>query len=64
MLSHVNTRHLMELNTNRTDYSALDIIHMVLKSYENNFPALSAEENALWAITMIKHEVEQTGRQF
>jgi hypothetical protein len=54
----------MELNTNRTDYSALDIIHMILKSYENNFPALSVEENALWAITMIKHEVEQTGRQF
>jgi hypothetical protein len=52
----------MELNVNRTDYSALDIIHIILKTYENNFPSLDAGENALWAIEMIKHEVEQTGR--
>jgi hypothetical protein len=47
---------------NRTDYSALDIIQMILKTYETNFPSLPAGENALWAISMIKHEVEQTGR--
>lgn len=52
----------MELNINRTDFSALETIAMVLKSYENNFPALSEGENALWAIRMIQHEVEQTGR--
>lgn len=54
----------MELNTNRTDYSALETIATVLKVYKNNFPALSEGENALWAIAMIEHEVEQTGRQF
>ena len=53
--------HHMELIT-RTDYSALDIIAMILKTYKDNFPALSEEENALWAIRMIEHEVEQTGR--
>lgn len=52
----------MELNVNRTDFSALDIIQMILKSYKDNFPALSESENALWAIEMIRHEVEQTGR--
>jgi hypothetical protein len=46
---------------NRTDYSALDIIQMILKTYENGIP-MDPHENALWAIAMIKHEVEQTGR--
>lgn len=46
---------------NRTDYSALDIIQYVLKVYETD-SSLSGYENALWAISMIKHEVEQTGR--
>ena len=52
----------MELNINRTDYSALTTIHEILKVYGNNFPSLDDTENALWAIAMIKHEVEQTGR--
>jgi hypothetical protein len=47
---------------NRTDYSALDIIQMVLKTYENDGISMDSHENALWAISMIKHEVEQTGR--
>jgi hypothetical protein len=51
----------MEL-INRSDYSALEIIAMILKTYGDNFPALSEEENSLWAIRMIRHEVEQTGR--
>tara|TARA_R110000868_G_scaffold43748_3_gene146851 strand:- start:52092 stop:52268 length:177 start_codon:yes stop_codon:yes gene_type:complete len=46
---------------NRTDYSALDIIQRVLTCYEQE-PSLVGYENALWAISMIKHEVEQTGR--
>lgn len=54
------TNH-MEL-INRSDYSALDTIAMILKTYVDNFPALSEEENSLWAIGMIRHEVEQTGR--
>jgi hypothetical protein len=53
---------LMELNINRTDFSALETIATVLKVYNNNFPNLDEGENALWAIAMIKHEVEQTGR--
>lgn len=52
----------MEQLINRSDYSALDYIAMILKSYKDNFPALPEEENALWAIRMIQHEVEQTGR--
>lgn len=52
----------MELNINRTDFSALTTIHTILNVYHNNMPGLSAEENALWAIAMIQHEVEQTGR--
>lgn len=52
----------MELNINRTDFTALETIATVLKVYENNFPNLSEGENALWAIAMIRHEVEQTGR--
>ena len=54
----------METLINRTDYSALETIATVLKVYKKNFPDLSEAENALWAIEMIKHEVEQTGRQF
>lgn len=52
----------MELNINRTDFTALETIATVLKVYENNFPNLSEGDNALWAIAMIRHEVEQTGR--
>lgn len=54
----------MELNINRTDFTALETIALILKTYESNFPALPAGENAEWAIAMIRHEVEQTGRQF
>jgi hypothetical protein len=58
---HITCTNHMEL-INRSDYSALDTIAMILKTYGDNFPALSEEENSLWAIGMIRHEVEQTGR--
>ena len=61
MMSSVNTTTPME-TINRTDYSALDIIQKVLKTYENDAISMDSHENALWAISMIKHEVEQTGR--
>ncbi len=61
MMTTVHTTP-MELNINRTDFTALETIATVLKVYENNFPNLSEGENALWAIAMIRHEVEQTGR--
>jgi hypothetical protein len=52
----------MKLNINRTDYSALDTIKTILSVYEKDEPDLGSHQNALWAIAMIKHEVEQTGR--
>ena len=61
MMYSVNTTTPME-TINRTDYSALDIIQMVLKTYENDGISMDSHDNALWAISMIKHEVEQTGR--
>ena len=61
MMTTVHTTP-MEPNINRTDFTALETIATVLKVYENNFPNLSEGENALWAIAMIRHEVEQTGR--
>jgi hypothetical protein len=61
MMSSDNTTPPME-TINRTDYSALDIIQMVLKTYENDAISMDSHENALWALAMIKHEVEQTGR--
>jgi hypothetical protein len=51
----------MEPNINRSDFSALDIIQIILKTYENGI-SMDSHENALWAISMIKHEVSQTGR--
>lgn len=60
ILTSVPTKPMETIN--RTDYSALDIIQMVLKTYENDGISMDSHENALWAISMIKHEVEQTGR--
>ena len=59
--TYISSNQTME-TINRTDYSALDIIQMVLKTYENDGISMDSHENALWAISMIKHEVEQTGR--
>jgi len=64
MLLHVNTRYLMELNTNRTDFSALTHIAEVLKLFRENKFSLPEVENLQWAMDMISHEVEQTGRRF
>ena len=51
----------MEPNINRSDFSAIDIIEIILRTYENGI-SMDSHENALWAISMIKFEVEQTGR--
>jgi hypothetical protein len=48
---------------NRTDFSALDNIQMILSTYENDAISMDSHENALWAIAMIKHEVNQTHRK-
>lgn len=52
----------MELNTNRTDYSALTTIHQILKVWHDNSIQIDSFEGAKWALAMIQHEVEQTGR--
>jgi len=47
---------------NRSDYSALDTITMILKTLHNDRnPSVSDYD---WAIKMIEHEVNQTGRTF
>jgi hypothetical protein len=53
----------MELNINRTDFAALTHIAEVLKLYRENKFSLAEVQNLQWAIDMICHEVEQTGRQ-
>jgi hypothetical protein len=52
----------MEPNINRSNFSALDIIEIILRTYEKDGISMDSHENALWAISMIKFEVEQTGR--
>lgn len=52
------------MNMNRSDFSALTHICYVLKLYRENKFSLAELENLQWAIDMISHEVEQTGRQF
>jgi len=54
----------MELNINRTDFTALETIATVLKVYKNNKYDLDSLQNLQWALDMIEHEVQQTGRQF
>lgn len=52
------------MNMNRSDFAALTHIWEVLKLYRENKFSLAEVENLQWAIDMISHEVEQTGRQF
>jgi hypothetical protein len=52
----------MELN--RTDFAALTHIAEILKVFRGNKFSLAEVENLQWAMDMISHEVEQTGRQF
>lgn len=48
------------MNINRTDYSALDIIEMIFKQLEKETQHDFGDYD--WALQMIRHEVEQTGR--
>ena len=50
-----------EENINRSDYSALETIKEILQTYEKNEEDFN-HDDALWAIAMIKNEVECTGR--
>jgi hypothetical protein len=48
---------------NRSDFAALDVIHAILRVAKNDM-AICGEtvEGLKWALDMIQHEVEQTGR--
>ena len=50
-----------ELNINRTDYTALETISMILKTLHNDGEPSVADYS--WALDMIEHEVTQTGRR-
>ncbi len=54
------TTNPMELNINRTDYSALEIIEMVFRQFDKTMEPDFGDYD--WALQMIRHEVEQTGR--
>ena len=54
------TTNPMELNINRTDYSALEIIEMVFRQLDKETQHDFGDYD--WALQMIRHEVEQTGR--
>lgn len=46
----------------RTDFAALTHIWEVLKLYKENKFSMTEIDNLQWAVDMICHEVEQTGR--
>ncbi len=53
----------METNINRSDFAALDIIQMILKVSKVDMETYGDSVSQLkWALDMIRHEVEQTGR--
>jgi len=53
----------METNINRSDFAALDIIQMILKVSKVDMQTYGETVDGLkWALDMIRHEVEQTGR--
>lgn len=54
------TTNQMELNINRTDYSALEIIEMIFRQLDKETQHDFGDYD--WALQMIRHEVEQTGR--
>jgi hypothetical protein len=54
----------MDSNINRTDFTALETITMILKQLSKSQESETADLSDFeWAINMIRHEVEQTGRQ-
>ena len=53
----------METNINRSDFAALDIIQKILKISNDDVEICGETVDQLkWALDMIRHEVEQTGR--
>lgn len=51
----------MDSNINRTDFTALETITMILKQLSESKGSDLCDYE--WATNMIRHEVEQTGRQ-
>lgn len=51
----------MDSNINRTDFTALETIAMILKQLSKSQEVDLCDSE--WCINMIRHEVEQTGRQ-
>ncbi len=53
----------METNINRSDFAALEVIQMILNVSKVDMESYGETVDGLkWALDMIRHEVEQTGR--
>jgi hypothetical protein len=53
----------METNINRSDFAALEVIQMILNVSKVDMETYGETVDGLkWALDMIRHEVEQTGR--
>jgi hypothetical protein len=53
----------METNINRSDFAALELIQMILNVSKVGMETYGESVSELkWALDMIRHEVEQTGR--
>ncbi len=53
----------METNINRSDFAALEVIQMILNVSKVDMQTYGDSVSQLkWALDMIRHEVEQTGR--
>ncbi len=53
----------MEPNINRSDFAALEVIQMILNVSKVDMESYGETVDGLkWALDMIRHEVEQTGR--
>jgi hypothetical protein len=62
-LIHTKQIRQMEANINRSDFAALDVIHAILRVAKNDMAICGETVDQLkWALDMIQHEVEQTGR--
>jgi len=53
----------METNINRSDLAAMEVIQMILNVSKVDMETYGETVDGLkWALDMIRHEVEQTGR--
>ncbi len=53
----------MEATINRSDFAALDVIQKILQVSKDDMAIFGETVDQLkWALDMIRHEVEQTGR--